>query len=363
MEPRFDKNIDALLRQPHLKTGASTAEADHLDADQIAAFAANAIPEPARHTYIAHFADCGDCRGSLVAVLSLSAEDRVEAAAAAPAILVQPEKEPWYRGLLRGPGLAFSMGALVLVFTGFIGYVVLLNMGGGDTALSTENSTMVGESARGPNADDTGVVVSEDFSTSVSNTANTAMNANIGVGGGVVTDAPDNVAANRAVARQDSEVANAMTGRDLAASLPAPPPPRPAEDAAAAETSPAREERESSIQQQKIESLPRPAKAPAISAAPPAGETRERAATRMAENDASEAKRAAGPPARRVEGGKSFELRGNVWYDTAYSGQRLTDIRRGTDSYRSLDAGIRAIADKFTGTVVILWKEKAYRVR
>lgn len=83
----------------------------------------------------------------------------------------------------------------------------------------------------------------------------------------------------------------------------------------------------------------------------------------MAENDASEAKRAAGPPARRVEGGKSFELRGNVWYDTAYSGQSLTDVRRGTDAYRALDSGFRAIADKFTGTVVILWKEKGYRVR
>jgi len=360
MEPTFDKNIDALLRQPHLR-GAPSAEANHLDADQIAAFAANAVPEPARHTYIAHFADCGDCRGSLAAVISLSTDDRAEAAAAAPAILRQPEKEPWYRGLLRGPGLAFSMGALVLVFTGFIGYVVLTNMGGGDTAVSTQNSTMVGETARGPSADDPGVMANEDFSAAVSNTANMAMNANRGEI--VENNVADNAAANRAVARQDSEVANAMTGRDLAASLPAPPPPRPAEDAAVAQASPAREERESSIQQQKVENLPRPAKAPAITVAPPAGETRERAAARMAENDASEAKRAAGPPARRVEGGKSFELRGNVWYDTAYSGQSLTDVRRGTDAYRALDSGIRAIADKFTGTVVILWKEKGYRVR
>jgi hypothetical protein len=35
----------------------------------------------------------------------------------------------------------------------------------------------------------------------------------------------------------------------------------------------------------------------------------------------------------------------------------------GTDSYKNLDGGLRAIADNLGGTVVVVWKEKAYRIQ
>ena len=65
----------------------------------------------------------------------------------------------------------------------------------------------------------------------------------------------------------------------------------------------------------------------------------------------------------KTAGGKKFESRNGVSYDTAYHGQATTNVRRGTDAYNKLDGGLRSIADTLGGTVVIVWKEKAYRIQ
>lgn len=68
MKPEFDKEIDALLRAGDGRskadgtTSARGVARDHLDADELAAFAENALPAAARTRYFAHLADCDDCR-------------------------------------------------------------------------------------------------------------------------------------------------------------------------------------------------------------------------------------------------------------------------------------------------------------
>lgn len=77
MKPEFDKEIDALLRsgaRGGLRDVSSTARgearasdrdaavAPHLDADELAAFAENALPVATRARFVAHLADCDDCR-------------------------------------------------------------------------------------------------------------------------------------------------------------------------------------------------------------------------------------------------------------------------------------------------------------
>jgi anti-sigma factor RsiW len=127
MEPEFDKIIDALLRSSPKDGGDLGASAVHLDADEISAFAENALPPAARSNYITHFADCGRCRNLLANVIAMNAEDAPANAktAAAPAPLPVAAAEPWYKWLFRTPNLAAAMGVLVLVFSGFIGYIVL----------------------------------------------------------------------------------------------------------------------------------------------------------------------------------------------------------------------------------------------
>ena len=62
-------------------------------------------------------------------------------------------------------------------------------------------------------------------------------------------------------------------------------------------------------------------------------------------------------------GGKTFKRENNVWYDSAYRGQATTNVTRGTNEYKKLDAGLRGIAENLGGTIVVVWKQKAYRIQ
>src|SRR5690349_3677441 len=104
MELEFDKEMDSLLR----KTGEASRgvlvgdKPDekpkiHLDADQLSAFAENAMPEKSRALYMSHLADCDRCRRVLSGLIMLNAEaepveERVVAPAISPAAI-----EPWHR--------------------------------------------------------------------------------------------------------------------------------------------------------------------------------------------------------------------------------------------------------------------------
>ncbi|HNU09041.1 MAG TPA: hypothetical protein PKO33_14835, partial [Pyrinomonadaceae bacterium] len=65
----------------------------------------------------------------------------------------------------------------------------------------------------------------------------------------------------------------------------------------------------------------------------------------------------------RAVGGRSFRNIGGIWFDAAYnSSQSQIQIKRGSDDYKKLDSGLRAIAEQFAGTVVIVWSGKTYRI-
>jgi len=61
--------------------------------------------------------------------------------------------------------------------------------------------------------------------------------------------------------------------------------------------------------------------------------------------------------------GKTFKRTNNAWYDSAYKGQPTINITRGTKEYKKLDSGLRGIAENLGGTVIVVWKERAYRIR
>jgi hypothetical protein len=70
MKPE-DPQIDVLLKRygSHARSGAT---AEHLDADELNAFAEGVAPAAARSRYVSHLAECGDCRG-LATQLSIAA--------------------------------------------------------------------------------------------------------------------------------------------------------------------------------------------------------------------------------------------------------------------------------------------------
>src|SRR5918992_3061821 len=66
-----NNEIDLLLRQLSRQNGIPVSEIDeqHLDADELNSYVANALPAKTRTRYTEHLADCSSCR-KLVAQLS-----------------------------------------------------------------------------------------------------------------------------------------------------------------------------------------------------------------------------------------------------------------------------------------------------
>jgi len=64
--------------------------------------------------------------------------------------------------------------------------------------------------------------------------------------------------------------------------------------------------------------------------------------------------------------GRHFRHQGNAWIDTGYDPSRGTiNVARGSEQFRSLVAdepGIRAIAERLGGEIIVVWKGKAYRI-
>lgn len=93
----------------------------------------------------------------------------------------------------------------------------------------------------------------------------------------------------------------------------------------------------------------------------------------MPGDSASRARRAVGgsvtdkPLVTRTVGGKRFSRRGAVWVDEIYvAGSALTDVRRNSTQYRALlnaEPALRATIEALGGEVIIVAKNRAYRIR
>lgn len=390
MELEFDKEIDALMRAKGVLIG-DTPPKGHLDADEIAAFAENALPERTRALHMAHIADCDRCRKILSNLIAIDAEAEPEkAAVAVPASAPSGIEIPWYRKLFLFPDLAYVMGGLMLVIGGLIGISVYQSsLGVGDAAVSqiTEN-----EPARGPMAPaEPQYSNTASTANAVSNAAVAASNANVAPN--AATAAPSgmaNVSSNASAAPppllRENELASAeaspnpadvaVTGTRPAAKpaqpMAAPPVPSKDADLAKEDDSRARVMREENEKARSAELKAKRSENVLLDGADAKNAPRTQAggvakatpgpARDMQQTFPNRADNTFNLKSRRV-GGKDFEFRNEAWYDTAYRGQATTNIRRGTDDYKKLDGGLRSIAEKLSGVVVVVWSGKAYRIQ
>jgi hypothetical protein len=135
MTGEFDKEIDAILRRARDDSAAAAFDS-HLDPDVISAFAENALPERSKQKYTAHLAECAKCRKILSNVIALNQEAAAETAFPVAAPARETASVPWYRKLFVFPQVAYTMGALVVVFGGFLGFLVLQGL------TDSQNSTV-----------------------------------------------------------------------------------------------------------------------------------------------------------------------------------------------------------------------------
>ncbi len=381
MDSDFDKEIDTLLRKAQRDGPVLVGDSSlHLDADELSAFAENAMPERARALQMTHLADCDRCRKILSNLLVMNAEVAPDAAASLSAITIAERALPWYKQLFLFPNLAYLMGSLVLVFGGFLAFTVLQNSELRDGAVvsqAPEPSTQ-----GGPNFQ----VESELAETN--SAANTT--ANVAVTGGMPI-ANSNTAAT-AMSDRESGVAGpraggennfVLDGSSSADAVVSPPPPTVA-TAAPPAVKDARERddlakekvedkasgvalREQTkndatmLKQRSISNLP--------SQSGPMRNNESQYNAQLENLERRAAQKKAGSrdedssSGRKVVGGKTFERKQGVWYDTTFQGRPTINVRRGTEEYNKLDGGLRSIANALGGTVVVVWGAKAYRIQ
>jgi len=394
MELEFDKEINAILRKAgqNAAAGPASAASAHIDADMIAAFAENALPDRARPPMIPHFAACDRCRELLASSILLNSEAGATAASSVLSEAAAGITIPWYQKLFRTPGLALAMGAVVLVFTGVLGYLVLQNRN--STTNTAVSEVREPEDKRGGPYDsgssDEGTASNSTVSTQTFNSnassSNAAMSSNtaarelqpISEPNAMANSAPP---AGRVDSGEPPIVAGAddrsraadglSTGAASGAGMPvaaAPPPPASTTlDVTKTEADEKKHDNDKRNEQPKDQELAKMKEAEeqrayrdAPAAAAKAGPARS-GPMQMKSNQANN--RVYDMSVTRKVGGRSFNNRDGAWYDTAYHGQSTVNVGRGSEEFKKLDSGLRSIANSLGGVVVVVWKGKAYRIQ
>lgn len=389
MELEFDKEIDALLRRASGGV-ASAVSGEHLDADALAAYAEGALPARVRPFYTRHLADCDRCRKLLSEAVAMNTAAPLAADVAASSVDAPVGGSSWISNLFRTPSFAVAMGALTLVFGGVFAYMALRNQGLDRAATVSRSETEMQKG--GPYAGVEPNEVTANSNTAVSaadSAANMPTNSSVdeapaksgipnsptGPSGDLADemgrdDSPSRKVENQPVTERDADKAITLDG---AAAQPKP--------GAAPPTAAPVDKTTADREQEKLRTDDYRAKEENKNEVT-AG-VRQETEDRLARGNVATAKKKDAGPTRsgpvqsqsqintqtyemsvtRAAGGKKFTNRGGAWYDTAYRGQPTVNVRRGTDAYNKLDSGLRSIGETLGGTVVVVWKDKAYRIQ
>lgn len=396
MELDFDKEIDALLRRAGKEgnPASGTAGPVHLDADEISAFAENALPERTRAVYMRHLADCDRCRKILSQSIPSGSEPDAKAASsvvAAPSVVA---RIPWYRRIFLMPNLAYVMGGLVLVFAGFLGYSVLRDSDGSRSAevsqVADEQRPAGGPSAAEGPAFETSGIAAENTSANTNTTANrvttgaTAVSTNSSVAtlantansNAATTGSSPSITVDGLEPKSAGVAAErpSVTSADTAAAPLAKPLPlqdrKPARDEEQKKDEAKTKEERAAVTENEqartdtgvvMKTAPSAKSVSGLRAAGPSRQMNNQQQQQLNNLPGAVQENRVSPA--RLVGGKAFRQNQGVWYDTAYQGQRTINVGRSTDKYKKLDAGLRAIAEGLAGAIVVVWKEKAYRIQ
>ena len=410
-----DTQIDVLLRR-HAERASSNAGIEHLDADELNAFAEGTLPAAARSRYVSHLADCDDCR-RLVSQLAISAGAVAKAEAAGAPTTAHISWLEKLGAFFRPPALRYAAFAAVVVAAVSFAFLVMRQ------TQQNREPNLVAQNEQ-PNQAKTDSTKSEETAKATPE-KNAVANTNLaGTPAGPTPQSRVSLereesktlanppAAPKPQKETDEGVAFAdkkITETEVAESKPAyaPPPPqespgRVATKSSDQQTRPGiggapqssgtlfgqtggmdrKQSDQPSSQQSKDDNsavaqnqipingrvMNEKAKGPrrdadnvgaanrSVNEVPPAPKTEEaRAEKRTSSREESET---------RSVGGHKFRRQGNAWVDTKFkSSMTLKSISRSSDEFTALDSGLRSIVQQVGGEVIIVWKGKAYVIR
>ena len=406
-----DTQMDVLMRRYAKHAAERNVNTEHLDADELNAFAEGIVPPAARSRYVSHLADCVDCR-RLASQLAM--------ATGAVAEIQIPASEPsgatsWWQKLniFQTPAaLSYAAFAIVLVAVAGVALVVWRQPRQTNSNLIARNEPVASPvSAVKPSAGTDSTTTKE---------------------GAQFHDSGPKASPQSAPGSSLD-----LRGYDLSPASPLPPP-KPEEEAA-------RSESKSAAATDRVIELPRAASSPSFAPQPPVGtyradsktreqqavsiggttqgdprrnesydkfkaadrarsgdlakdrdEDRSRAAnqatisetkrdgsttragresgivamkSRSTQEETRKASEETDRPKTEAEqfrsvGGRKFERQGNAWVDKKFkTSMSVRNIARGSDEFGALDSGLRSIAQQLNGEIVVVWKGKAYRIK
>ena len=390
MKQANNNEVDLLLRslgrgrsELPVQSGATSGESvtsEHLDADELNSYAEGVAPAPARARYIEHLADCESCRGMVVSLTQAAgAANRYDVAEQ------QGGSSFWQKltALFSPPILRYAVPALVLTAVIGIGLFALKQQR--QTVLVAQNQPEVAAPPSSQGDTRAALNPTPGSPAAVQNGAETGSNDES-------TKGKDKDQKTQEVGQSslvpESSVAKATPPKDMAQSgeaagapatqtyapepkAAAPAPPAPLYDAEkstelAKERPAKREDQPRDRDEFRVaqDDVHGPNRSRNNNALPANG----RSAGLMTERGSSSAdKKKANEVETRTVMGRNFTREGDAWVDTAYESSRKTiRVARGSDQFRALIAdepGIRAIAEQLGGVVIVVWKNRAYRIQ
>jgi putative zinc finger protein len=412
-----EKQIDLLMRR-YAKAATRTSLTEHLDADELSAFAEGALPEATRSRYVSHLADCDGCRKQ-ASDLAISSGTIVRAEQAHPEISEGRTFWQALAGLFALPVLRYAAFAAVLLIVAGVAFVALRRPRDRDSSLIALNEPVnqQRETAIKPSTGAReGITENKQANTATTSSSppqflpgtdqnpkrdETRVAENVPVNPLLMKEAPAPLTAEKKAG--DTEVAKAAPSY-------APPPPGEI-TLSQQQQKLSREQQGAGIsgprQQQKMESLDKVAQERERDAAKDVARSddtaRKSAPQSVASTQPGSSRRAADEKAKgpmrnmenaanrnenagradspkkstggedrasaeeaqtRSAGGRKFRRQGNAWVDQKFkSSMTLKGISRGSNEYAALDAGLRSIAQQLGGEVIVVWKDRAYLIR
>jgi hypothetical protein len=406
-----DVQIDVLMRR-YAKHIGGAASPEHLDADELSAFAEGALPPAARARYVSHLADCDNCR-QLVSQLAMSAGAIAKTATLGA---TEGERISWSQRLaafFAPRSLRYAAFAVVLIAAAGVVFLVTRhpannsalvaqNEQGNQTAVTAVKpgqvapQASVGDISR-PDANRTGTVES----TQNPKLAAERDESKVGADTATPPKPPGETSAADTPALAAKSAETAMTEPRPSY---APPPPsesqgvesrsRQQQGVGGLASGPRKTDtsvdkykttdrvaattiaKDRAVDDSNRAATNQPAQSNRIVTQEKRGGPRRSQENVAASNQlqveaqkkessgaASSAKSEAAPETRSVRGRK-FRKQGNAWVDLKFkSSMSLRSIARGSEEFSSLDSGLRSIASQLTGEIIVVWKNKAYRIR
>lgn len=385
MKETNKNEIDLLLRKLAKSGGAeSFGEAQvsqHLDADELNAYAEDALPSAARSRYTKHLIECSSCRG-MVTRLALSTGRGL---ADAPTQLQHRTLRDVLRSLFSAGVIRYAGPVLATLLVLVIGIVVLrLQQRESDyTAKRQAPESLTATPQQGDSASNELENQQEELratsppqqTKTLQQEENSQRAADKNEQSSLADTAPtgSTVTIPKEQPESGADVAQPTFAPDPKPAAVTPPPPAPTSEGQGVRSQTVEEGQAAARDRDDFRKRDgvvtgaeqnRPAKrserqlplAGRMARAPAKNETAEK-----------EKKQTYSSGEVRVVAGRQFRREGSDWVDTDYTeGRAAVLVRRGSEQYRALVAdepAIKQIAEELNGTVIALWKGRVYKLQ